>query len=81
MTKPKPKIKSLKYALRLLREEYKSNAGLRWELDRHNEMFARGIAERKMLARLAAKTPQFFNPIEGWAAEKLRDDILAGRRI
>lgn len=32
--------------------------------------------ERNVMARLAAKKPQFFNPLEVAAAEKLRDDIL-----
>ena len=34
-------------------------------------------AEKLLLARLSAKTPQFFNPLDAMAAEKLRDDILS----
>jgi hypothetical protein len=32
--------------------------------------------ERLALAKLAAVTPQFFNPMEACAAEALRDEIL-----
>jgi hypothetical protein len=35
------------------------------------------VRERIELAKLAAKTPQFFNPLEAAAAEFLRDRILA----
>jgi hypothetical protein len=41
------------------------------------EIYAR---ERKLMARLAAKTPQFSNRVEVWEAEKLRDAILGGVR-
>lgn len=36
--------------------------------------------ERKILARLAAETPQFSNPLHVFAAQKVRDDILANLR-
>lgn len=32
--------------------------------------------ERTMLAKLAAKGPCFFNPLEAMAAERLRDRVL-----
>jgi hypothetical protein len=32
--------------------------------------------ERLVLAKLAAKKPQFFDPLEALAAEALRDQIL-----
>jgi len=34
-------------------------------------------AQRNLMAKLAAKEPQFFNPLEAMAAETLRDKILA----
>lgn len=34
------------------------------------------LANCKILARLAAKSPMFNNPLEVWAAEKVRDGIL-----
>jgi hypothetical protein len=34
-------------------------------------------SERLLLAKLAARTPQFFSPLEAMAAETLRDTILA----
>ncbi len=33
---------------------------------------------RLLLARLCAETPQFSNPIQVWAIQKLRDELLAG---
>jgi len=32
--------------------------------------------ERVMLAKLAATGPAFFNPMDAWKAEKVRDEIL-----
>lgn len=32
--------------------------------------------ERRALAKLAAKEPMFFNPLDVWEAEKVRDRIL-----
>src|SRR5688500_12197324 len=34
--------------------------------------------ERLTLAKLASETPQFFNPLEAWAAKDLRDRLLGG---
>ena len=36
-------------------------------------------AERLALAKLAADEPQFFNPLDAFAAQKIRDDVLAER--
>jgi hypothetical protein len=33
--------------------------------------------ERRILAKLAAKGAAFFNPLDVFAAEKVRDEILA----
>ncbi|MGJ0510220.1 MAG: hypothetical protein ACR652_24500 [Methylocystis sp.] len=35
------------------------------------------FAQRRVLAKLAAETPQFSNPLEVYAAQELRDEILA----
>lgn len=37
--------------------------------------------EMLLLAKLAADTPQFFNPLEAVAAKKLRDDILSNDQV
>lgn len=34
---------------------------------------------RRLLAMLAADTPQFFNPLHAMAAKQLRDDVLKER--
>lgn len=36
-------------------------------------------AERLMLAKLAARTPQFYNPLDVMEAERLRDTLLLSR--
>lgn len=33
-------------------------------------------AERLMLAKLASKEPQFFNPMDAWNAESVRNRVL-----
>jgi hypothetical protein len=40
-------------------------------------MIARLKAERLALAKLAADTPQFFNPLIAMEVKKLRDQLLA----
>lgn len=49
------------------------------ERDRnHNRVCIERLeAERLLLAKLAAKEPQFFNPLEAMDAQRLRDRILA----
>lgn len=63
------KAKSLKAAERAVRSLTKQRA----ERDELLNIFDR---ERKILAKLAADTPQFFNPIEVMEAKKIRDLIL-----
>lgn len=41
-----------------------------------HELLERFDKERKMLAKLAAETPQFFNPLDVMEAKKIRDKIL-----
>jgi hypothetical protein len=41
-----------------------------------NELIYRLTQELKLLAKLAAKGPAFFNPLEAMAAEQLRDRVL-----
>ena len=36
--------------------------------------------ERHLMAQLAGDRPEFFNPAAAWAAKKLRDEILEGKR-
>lgn len=63
------KSKSLKAAERAVRSLTKQRA----ERDELLNIFDR---ERKMLAKLAADTPQFFNPLDVYEAKKIRDLIL-----
>lgn len=42
-----------------------------------NELLDSFYQERIQLAKLAADTPQFFNPLEVMAAKKLRDELLS----
>ena len=63
------KAKSLKAAERAVRSLTKQRA----ERDELLNIFDH---ERKMLAKLSAETPQFFNPLEVMAAKKIRDVIL-----
>lgn len=41
-----------------------------------NELIERLTQERNVLAKLAAKGPAFFNPLEAMAAEIIRDRVL-----
>lgn len=63
------KAKSLKAAERNVRSLLKQRA----ERDELLNIFDR---ERKMLAKLAAETPQFCNPLDVMEAKKIRDLIL-----
>lgn len=63
------KAKSLKAAERNVRSLLKQRA----ERDELLNIFDR---ERKLLAKLAAKTPQFYNPFDVMEAEKIRDVLL-----
>jgi len=63
------KAKSLKAAERAVRSLTRQRA----ERDELLNIFDR---ERKLLAKLAADTPQFFNPLDVYEAKKIRDLIL-----
>lgn len=63
------KATSLKAAERAVRSLTKQRA----ERDALLTIFDR---ERKMLAKLSAETPQFFNPLDVMEAKKIRDLIL-----
>lgn len=41
------------------------------------EIATKLLKERRLLAMLAAETPQFDNPLIAWEAQELRDKILA----
>lgn len=63
------KAKSLAGAQRRVRALLKQRAHLISLLERY-------VSERKALAKLAAKGPAFSNPLEAFAAEKVRDAVL-----
>lgn len=63
------KAKSLNAAERTVRSLTKQRA-------ERDELLAIFDRERKMLAKLAADTPQFFNPLDVYEAKKIRDLIL-----
>ncbi len=63
------KAKSLSGAERMVRQQRKLIAT-------QNNLLNQFDYERRMLAKLAAKTPQFFNPMDAWQAESIRDRIL-----
>lgn len=50
---------------------------LQKQVDERDRLLKEFDRDRKLLARLAAKTPQFFNPLEAMAAETVRDRILS----
>jgi hypothetical protein len=60
---------SLKNAERMVRRLQKQVA------DR-DELLERFDRERKLLAKLAADTPQFYNPLHVMEARRIRDSIL-----
>lgn len=45
-----------------------------------DEIARRYRDERRLLAMLAARTPQFDNPLVAWEAERIRDEILRKER-
>ncbi len=63
------KAKAMKAAESAVRSLTKQRA----ELEELLKIFDR---ERSLLAKLAAKTPQFYNPFDVLEAEKIRDRIL-----
>lgn len=68
------KAKTLSGAQRRVRELMSVQADTMRLLDRFAE-------ERLMFAKLASKTPMFFNPLEVARAEKLRDELLREKRL
>ena len=68
------KGRSLTGAIRRVRELQKL-------VDQYRELFDRWYEERKLLAKLAATGPCFYDPLEAMAAEELRDDILRNCRL
>lgn len=81
MTKPKPKIKSLKYALRLLREERRRYRSLEMSVRVAAEHNRQLTEDRDVMAMLAKGDSQAMRQYAESEAKKIRDDILAGRRI
>lgn len=63
------KGKSLKGAIRRVRE-------LEAQLVERDELLDCFNYERKMLAKLAADTPQFYSPVAAMEAKQIRDQIL-----
>lgn len=63
------KAKTLSGAQRRVRELMKQREAL-------NDLIEQLVRERHMLAKLAAKGPAFFNPLEVMEAEQLRDAVL-----
>lgn len=49
---------------------------LRRQLRECHALLAKYDAHRRLMARLAADTPQFSNPIVIWEAKKLRDSLI-----
>src|SRR5690606_28275785 len=66
------KAKSLKGAERRVREQQKV-------IERLMLLGERYARDRRLLAKLAADTPQFDNPLAIFEAKKIRDEILSGR--
>jgi hypothetical protein len=71
------KAKSLTSAQTLVRR-------LRRQIAERDDLLTRFDRERRLMARLAAETPQFFNPLVVMEAKQIRDRILglpnAGRQ-
>ena len=50
---------------------------LRRQIAERDELLTRFDSERRLMARLAAETPQFFNPLVVMEAKQIRDHILS----
>ena len=66
-----------KYKPRTLSGAAQRVAQLQSQIDERESLLKQWYADRIALAKLAAKGPAFFNPLEAMAAEKVRDAILA----
>jgi predicted aminopeptidase len=76
-TKPKPyRATSLPAAQREVRALRKRLTEFRALLDRYAANLKQCEADRRELAKLAAKGPAFDNPLRAFAAETLRDQVL-----
>jgi hypothetical protein len=75
MSKPY-KAKSISGAQARVRQLEKQVADCSRYLGMANEREKKLKSERQVLAKLAAKGPCFYNPLDAWAAETLRDEIL-----
>jgi hypothetical protein len=71
-TTKKHRFKNVNNAARRVRE-------LEKRIEEYEEICTRLELQKLLLARLAATTPQFSNPLAAMAAEQLRDEILARR--
>lgn len=69
--------KSISGAQRRVRELEKLRSQLTALLENHATRLKEADGKLKSLAKLAAKGPCFFNPLEAFSAEHLRDEILA----
>lgn len=69
MTMKPYKAKSLKGAEAMVRR-------LRQQIAQRDDLLDRFDHERKMLAKLSADTPQFYNPMIVMEAKQIRDRIL-----
>ena len=49
---------------------------LRRQIKDRDDLLTRFDRERRLMARLAAETPQFFNPLVVMEAKQIRDRIL-----
>lgn len=47
------------------------------QIKQRDDLLSEWSHERKMLAKLAAETPQFFNPLVAAEAKQIRDRILS----
>lgn len=74
--KTKYKPKTITGAQRRVRELMNQLDDYRKMFDRVSDENRRLKADRIRLAKLAAKGPCFFNPLDAMAAENLRDGIL-----
>jgi len=45
-------------------------------IDRYEELLDQMKYERLMLAKLSSKEPMFYNPLDVWQAEAIRDRVL-----
>lgn len=62
----------------MIQVQEKDHEATQAELKRLRREVADLKEQRQQLAKLAAKTPMFFNPLDAIAAETLRDQVLDG---